>query len=189
MVKIKTKHQATIIIPFIIFFLLTSIVIAAIMVSTNYKQLAVTLSNGGGSASSNYITIGSIATGIIGNAESASYKTMGGFISQAAVISRILPAMDLTKTHVYPNPYKPGSGGKFDADYITFKKLTSRATIRVFNITGELCATIDKNDTTVDNYTWNATNDAGEKLASGVYIYYITNPAGKTAKGKFAIIK
>ncbi len=187
MVKIKAKHPATII---IIFFLLTSIVIAAIMVSTNYKQLAVTLSNGGGSAPSpNYITIGSITTGFIGNAESASYKTMGGFISQAAVISRILPAMDLTKAHVYPNPYKPGSGGKFDADYITFKKLTSRATIRVFNITGELCATINKNDTTVDNYKWNTTNDAGKKLASGVYIYYITNPAGKTAKGKFAIIK
>jgi hypothetical protein len=112
-----------------------------------------------------------------------------GFIAQAASTSGALPASDLDEAHVYPSPYKPGSGGDFDSEYLVFKQLTADAEIKVFNIAGELCASIEKTDSSVDYYEWDATNDAGEDLASGVYIFYITNEAGETAKGKFAIIR
>jgi hypothetical protein len=36
---------------------------------------------------------------------------------------------------------------------------------------------------------WRAINDAKRPLASGVYIYIITNPAGEKCIGKIAIIR
>lgn len=173
-----------------VYLILVTVLTAAVMLGSKYRQISSTLSGGGAkSTSAKYRTTGALATGVAGNAESASYKTSGGFISQLTVTEEVLPAVDLSQTHVYPNPYKPGSGSEFDAENIIFKQLTSEATIRVFNIMGELCTTIEKEDTAVDYLIWDAINDSGEALASGVYIYYVTNPEGESAKGKFAIIK
>ena len=91
---------------------------------------------------------------------------------------------------MFPNPYKPGSGGAYDAQNMTFRNLTQKVKIRIFNIVPELVKTIEA-DSQTGEATWDACNEDGEKVASGVYLYIITNPDNNNqkAKGKFAIIK
>lgn len=167
--------------------LLAGMVIA--VASTNFSLLNYIFANGGGKTySSSYTNIGTSGQNIAGKTSSSRYTTGGGFISIINAVSEPVPAPDLEGTKIYPNPYKPGSGGKFDADFITFADLTRQCRIQVFNIAGELVATLDKDNEDRD-LTWEPENDAGLSLASGVYIYYITNDAGDKTVGKFAIVK
>ncbi len=114
--------------------------------------------------------------------------------SMFALVSVIAPSSDLDNVKVFPNPYKPGSGGEFDrTSYgagIVFKDLTAKADINIFNIAGELVAEFSEADGD-GLVVWNAQNNSGEKVASGVYIYYIVNPDNRAQKkiGKIAIIK
>jgi uncharacterized membrane protein YeaQ/YmgE (transglycosylase-associated protein family) len=101
------------------------------------------------------------------------------------------PENNLVKAKVYPNPYKPGTRGDFDRKGgVLFDNLTRKAKIKIYTITGDLVREINK-DNFDRTYEWNTENDYGKKLASGVYIYIITNPdkGGDKAKGKIAIIK
>jgi hypothetical protein len=93
---------------------------------------------------------------------------------------------DLSKAHCYPNPYKPNSG--LGHTKITFSRLTSHTKLKVFNIVGELVYEKEE-DTPSGELSWDVVNNNGEKLASGVYIYLITDNSGNKAKGKFAVIK
>ncbi len=173
-----------------VFFLLTALAFAAALVGTNFKINPSLLTGGGGSGSSaSYKTTASVGQGITGTIQGGSIKCSGGFSPQTIALAAAAASSSLGEVFVFPNPYKPNSGGRFDAGFITFKELTGRATIKVFNIAGELVATLEKTDIAVDKYEWGAVNDSGQKLASGVYIYLVTNPAGEKAKGKFAIIK
>lgn len=94
----------------------------------------------------------------------------------------------------YPNPYKPGSGGNFDqsalGEGIVFESLPQKAKIRIFNIAGGLVADLNADDGT-GRFRWNARNGNGTRVASGLYIYLVTNiddPDDKKS-GKITIIK
>ncbi len=122
----------------------------------------------------------------------------GNTTQTSATIKYSTAADDLLNVKVYPNPYKPGATGE-DAKFadtskgvgIVFDGLTKKASIKIYNIAGELVAELDETDG--DGwYLWDTMNKGNEKVASGVYIYYITNPdnsSSKPAKGKFAIIR
>lgn len=90
---------------------------------------------------------------------------------------------DLAKAHCYPNPYRPSRGHK----KITFSRLTDHTRLMIFNIAGELIYETEE-ATPSGELVWNVVNKYGERIASGVYIYLISDAAGKKAKGKFAII-
>jgi len=89
---------------------------------------------------------------------------------------------DLSNVIVYPNPFKPYLGHT----EIYFKGLTEKTTIKIYNIAGELVREIENVD---GETTWDARNNSGNKVASGVYIYIITNDEGNKKIGKLAIIK
>ncbi|MEI7528955.1 MAG: FlgD immunoglobulin-like domain containing protein, partial [Elusimicrobiota bacterium] len=75
---------------------------------------------------------------------------------------------------VYPVPWRPGSGDKFDSSTgITFKYLTPRTEIRIYTITGQLVRELKL--TPADNglKVWDGRNSAGLKAASGVYLAHI----------------
>lgn len=93
-------------------------------------------------------------------------------------------ANNLSKVYAYPNPFNPNRQGK-----ITFTKLTDTAIIRIFTIVGELVKTIEVTPQDSGSPTWDGRNDAGEKIASGIYIYLITTEEGYKVKGKIGIIK
>ena len=124
---------------------------------------------------------------ISGSSKSTKYSMKFGYIFSVSAVAGG-PRDNLDETYVYPNPYKPGSGSRYDADYITFSELTRQATIEVYNIAGELVATIEK-DSSSNEEQWGAINDAGKSLASGVYIFYISNNMGHKKVGRFAIVK
>ncbi|MFH1097465.1 MAG: hypothetical protein V1749_08200 [Candidatus Desantisbacteria bacterium] len=89
----------------------------------------------------------------------------------------------LEKAIAYPNPYNAekhaGIGIKFD-------KLTENSTIKIFNIAGELVREIHVSS---PQEGWDACNSEGEKVASGIYIYLIKDPAENKKMGKLAVIK
>ncbi|MBI4778328.1 hypothetical protein HY792_05365 [Candidatus Desantisbacteria bacterium] len=59
--------------------------------------------------------------------------------------------------------------------------------IKIYNIAGELLR--DESISTTDGtWKWNARNNDNEQVASGVYIYLMTNEKDKTV-GKIAVIK
>ncbi|HAM38885.1 MAG TPA: hypothetical protein DCP53_05775, partial [Elusimicrobia bacterium] len=91
---------------------------------------------------------------------------------------------NLSTSHIYPNPYKPSIGHTS----ITFANLTTRTKVQIYNTAGELVYD-DEKDTPAGELIWNAKNNKGEPIASGIYIYMITNNAGQIKKGKLAIIR
>lgn len=109
---------------------------------------------------------------------------------QNGIIYRMFPAIffsqKLNTVKVYPNPYKPNSYTRHKK--IIFSNLTKQATIRIYNIAGEMVFKGEEEDSD-GKYEWQATNTNGDKLASGIYIYLITNDTGEKKKGKIGIIK
>src|SRR3989339_824367 len=91
---------------------------------------------------------------------------------------------NLSTSHIYANPYKPSIGHAS----ITFANLTTRTKVQIYNTAGELVYD-DEKDTPAGELIWNAKNNKGEPIASGIYIYMITNNAGQIKKGKLAIIR
>jgi flagellar hook assembly protein FlgD len=95
----------------------------------------------------------------------------------------------LANVRVFPNPYKPGSGTSFDrAGGMMFSNLTADAKIQVYAVTGELVFEGEETDGD-GRYEWPAVNSSGEKVASGVYVFRITNSAGEKKMGKLAVIR
>ncbi|MFH1353632.1 MAG: Ig-like domain-containing protein, partial [bacterium] len=87
---------------------------------------------------------------------------------------------NLMKAYAYPVPYKPSDGlpeTGSASDGISFANLGSKATIKIYTISGELVKTL--------HYLYSSgemvqkwcpvTNESNEKVASGLYIYYISN--------------
>lgn len=90
---------------------------------------------------------------------------------------------DLKELKVYPNPYKPSKGHT----KIVFANLSANATIKIFTFDGELVW--EKENITTGSEEWLVVNKDNEKVASGVYIYFITNDRGERKFGKLAIIR
>ncbi|MFH1859918.1 MAG: T9SS type A sorting domain-containing protein, partial [bacterium] len=89
-------------------------------------------------------------------------------------------APNLTDVFAYPNPCRIYEGNR----QITFKKLTAQANIKIFNIVGELIKEIEHTDGK-DEEVWTIPAE----IASGMYIYLITNDKEQKDTGKFGIIK
>jgi len=91
--------------------------------------------------------------------------------------------LNLDKAFVYPNPYYANRDASVG---INFDKLTEGSIIQIFTIAGELVKEI-RVESSPQN--WDICNSAGEKVASGIYIYLIKDPAGNKKVGKLGIIR
>ena len=83
-----------------------------------------------------------------------------------------------------PNPFVPSRG---HTQITVFGGKLPHAEVTVYTKAGlKVCSLRESmGETTL---LWDGTNDKGEKLASGVYIWVLKGPAGES-KGKFAIIR
>lgn len=72
---------------------------------------------------------------------------------------------------------------------MTFVNITQEATIRIFNMAGELVTSFD-NESAANQITWDLTNSNGNFLTPGVYVYMITDwmQGSSRAVGKLAVI-
>ena len=99
------------------------------------------------------------------------------------------PQLNLDKVIFVPNPYRL-SGGSHPME---FRNLPHRATISIYNSTGDLIKQIDhRNNTSIQR--WNGRNEVGEQIAPGIYVYHIEalreGQKGKNSvSGKFAVIR
>ncbi len=97
---------------------------------------------------------------------------------------------------VFPNPYR--TAGLFDSGIgeqelgrkIWFTGLPVRCKIQVFTLMGEVVKTIDHNDPALGMASWNTLSDAGRAIATGLYIFAVTDlETGEVQRGKLVIIK
>ena len=98
----------------------------------------------------------------------------------------------LERVKVVPNPFWGYSFGRYDTSYdnpiLKFIHLDKTATIRIFNLAGQLVKTIEKNSD-ANEVTWNLRNEANLKVASGMYIAHIEVPGIGSKIVKFALIQ
>ncbi|MDI6703293.1 MAG: Ig-like domain-containing protein [bacterium] len=87
---------------------------------------------------------------------------------------------DLDNVLVFPNPFRPGKG-----ETIRFLNLTENVIIRIYNVAGEL---IRYKEDITDHWKWDGRNDHGQPVATGGYIYIITDDNGRKKIGKIAVV-
>ncbi len=99
--------------------------------------------------------------------------------------------LEVDKINVFPNPYygsNPREINKYQR-FVTFSHLPQKATLRVFNLAGQLVRVLQK-DSPSQFTTWDLVNDSSFPVASGLYIVHIDMPdLGLTKIVKLAIIQ
>jgi hypothetical protein len=101
----------------------------------------------------------------------------------------VLNRQSLDDMFVFPNPLRPEDGQEF----ITFANLTPRAVIRIYSLTGAFIREVTEADGN-GGTEWNLTDDRGQRVPSGVYVYYATGTdalgrAVEPKTGKFALAR
>lgn len=98
-------------------------------------------------------------------------------------------ASDLSDVYIYPNPVRIGEG----KNILTFANLTKRVKINILSLTGKPIKEIIAN-TDNGGIEYNLTDENGDKIPSGVYIYRVvslddTQNETQEIFGKFAVIR
>jgi len=102
-----------------------------------------------------------------------------------------LAKADLGHVGVFPNPYYAFNPNEISrtSRFVTFNKLPQRATIRIFNLAGQLVRTLQKDDPS-QFVNWDLANSNNFPVASGMYIVHVDMPDLGVAKVlKLAIIQ
>lgn len=113
------------------------------------------------------------------------------FSSPATEYNKDRAAADVEKINVFPNPYYCLNAEKINGNnnFVTFSHLPQKATIRIFNLAGQLVKTIHK-DTPSQFMRWDLLNDHNFQIASGLYLVHVEMPGlGKSKILKMAIIQ
>jgi hypothetical protein len=113
--------------------------------------------------------------------------TSGASVSDAALIAREdddEPSEYATNwtsdaLRIYPMPYRPGQGG-----LLTLENLPAGGSIAIYDLAGRRI--LDKQSGT--NATWDGTNAAGSRVASGRYFLVIKDAAGKAVEKRAILI-
>jgi len=96
----------------------------------------------------------------------------------------------------YPNPFRPAQEN-YTTIYFTTNRAVAEKSIGIYNSAGELVLDVEGSSIYMDKwyddgyvykYEWDGSNNYGERVASGVYIY-VVNADGSKKAGKLAVIK
>ena len=114
------------------------------------------------------------------------------FTAPSVVVDPNLAKEDVEKINVFPNPYYGINSQELNKyqRFVTFNHLPSKATLRIFNLAGQLVRTIEKADPNSQFERWTLTNESDLPVASGLYIVHVDMPdLGTTKVLKVAIIQ
>lgn len=109
----------------------------------------------------------------------------------AQIKSDSLAKSDVGKILVFPNPYYAFNPNEISRTtrFVTFNRLPQRATIRIFNLAGQLVRTLHKDDPT-QFMNWDLANESNFPVASGMYLIHVDMPDLGTSKVlKLAVIQ
>ncbi len=79
---------------------------------------------------------------------------------------------------VYPNPWRKD---KHTGHPVTFDQMAADSDVKIFTVSGHK---VKELSVPTGSVTWDLTNDSGDAVASGIYIYLITDGQGKKSKRK-----
>jgi hypothetical protein len=84
----------------------------------------------------------------------------------------------------FPNPFNPVTKLRFDIDY------RSNVVVTIYNILGNEITTLQNGEMNPGRYsmTWNATNDQGKRMPTGMYLYKVTSDS-RVLTGKMLLMK
>jgi len=89
----------------------------------------------------------------------------------------------LSSVKAYPNPWRADKHANIS---IKFDNMPAASTVKIFTVTAREIKTLSADST--GSALWDRTNDSGDRIASGVYIYLIIDPQGNETSGKIALI-
>jgi hypothetical protein len=98
---------------------------------------------------------------------------------------------DLAKINVFPNPYYALNAAETNrfVRFVTFNFLPKKATVRIFNVAGQMVRVLEKDDET-QFMRWDLNNQSNFPVASGMYIVHIDLPElGATKVLKVGVIQ
>jgi ligand-binding sensor domain-containing protein len=90
------------------------------------------------------------------------------------------PKPDLADMSAYPNPAVLSEG----VQYVEFKRIPSTGTLSIYTASGDLVVKLDLSSES----TWNLKNSRGERVAGGIYFFYVKS-GDASGTGKIAVIK
>ncbi|MFH1010254.1 MAG: S8 family serine peptidase [bacterium] len=104
-------------------------------------------------------------------------------VNGVVLIEAVAPNLD--DVYVYPNPYKGvGANG---TNCVMFAGLTRNSKIYIFSLQGRKLRTLEGVNS-AGGLSWCLDTDAGEQVASGIYLYTVTD-ASQTRRGKLAVFR
>jgi hypothetical protein len=110
-------------------------------------------------------------------------QAVNGSLASAWISAQItIAASSLSGIRVYPNPFRASRGDH----QMTFTGMPAGSAVKIFTVSARLVTTLSAPSGSI---TWDMTTDSGEKVASGIYLYLITDSAGDRANGKFTVIR
>jgi hypothetical protein len=137
----------------------------------------------------NPTTAPSIALSSVSGLTAGSYQVsvysqnLAGRTSAPAQANITILAPGSISVLVHPNPWR---GNRDGGTPITFANLMGNSTVKIFTISGHLVKTLSTSSSSVG---WDLTNDSGDRVASGFYVYLVANDQDQRARGQVAIIK
>lgn len=117
---------------------------------------------------------------VSGVKNAAGIPIRSGYGDQASLIQ---VKDNLAEVAVFPNPWRAGH----DGERITFINLTSRARIRVLNISGKLLKTLEETDGN-GGLEWDLRDETGALIPAGIYLFHVTSGTERKI-GKFAVVR
>ena len=106
-----------------------------------------------------------------------------GNTSAASQTTVYIVGDNLSNVVVFPSPWDTRKDAGLP---LTFSGMTDPATVKIFTLSGFWIRTLQGTKGTA---SWDLKNDAGQNVASGLYLYLITDSTGDKAKGKFGVIR
>lgn len=90
---------------------------------------------------------------------------------------------------VVPNPYYNRSRYELNQfeRVIRFINMPETATVRIFNLGGQLVRTIEKTDITSSVLNWDLETDNQLPVASGVYVFHVESGSGESTFGRLVV--
>lgn len=104
-----------------------------------------------------------------------SWKAQAGVIGAQASMER---------ARVYPNPWRSDRHANF---HVTFDGLPAQANVKIFTLSGHQVRTLSADAD--GKALWDRTNSSGKAVASGIYLFLVSDSRGGETLGKLAIIR
>jgi hypothetical protein len=89
-----------------------------------------------------------------------------------------------TSLHNYPNPFNPQTCFSYN-----IKEDFTKAELQIYNIKGQKVKSFNLSSKTVAEIIWHGTNDAGQKVASGIYFGVLNVDGKQKATRKLLLLK